>query len=106
MIARRNSSKSPLVIAKAAAGTYTVPSNNTISGTGRKLINSHSGSVQVHLGKNQTDSKVFLDFRLSILVDDFLLMFKNKYSDEILAISIPKEFASKFVVSSTVPKKT
>ena len=33
-------------------------------------------------------------------------MFKNKYSDEILAISIPKEFASKFVVSSTVPKKT
>ena len=69
------------------------------------MINSHSGSVQVHLGKNQTDSKVFLDFRLGILVDDFLLMFKNKYSDEILAISIPKEFASKFVVSSTVPKK-
>ena len=105
MIDRRSKSKSPLVIPKTATRVY-LRNDDIISGTGCKWINSHSGSVQVHLGKNQQDSNEFTDFRLGILIDDYLLMFKSKFSDEILAISIPREFASRYLITKASPKIT
>lgn len=92
MLARRSTKLSANVIATAPQGTYITGSANVISGTGTKWLGIHSGNTQIHLGKNNIDSKEFLDFRLGILLGDYLVFLKDKYSNDVLAISLPYEF--------------
>jgi 5-methylcytosine-specific restriction endonuclease McrA len=103
MLARRSTKLSANVIATAPQGTYITGSANVISGTGTKWLGIHSGNTQIHLGKNNIDSKEFLDFRLGILLGDYLVFLKDKYSNDVLAISLPYEFVKKYTVVKPKP---
>lgn len=103
MLNRRNTKLSASVIASTPAGTYTTGSSSIISGTGTKWLGIHSGSAQIHLGKNNLDSNEFLDFRLGILLGDYLVFLKNKYTDVVLAVSLPYEFVKKYTVVKPKP---
>ena len=103
MLTRRNTKLSANVIATASQGTYISGSANLINGTGTKWLGIHAGSTQIHLGKNNLDSKEFLDFRLGILLGDYLVFLKDKYSNNVLAVSLPYEFVKKYTVVKPKP---
>lgn len=103
MLARRTTKISSSVISTSPVGTYAIGSSNIISGTATKWLGIHNGNIQIHLGKNNLDSNEFLDFRLGILLGDFLVFFKNKYSNDVLAISLPYEFVKKYTVVKPKP---
>ena len=103
MLARRITKINNTVIATEPKGTYTTGSANLIYGKGTKWLGIHSGSTQIHLGKNNLDSNEFLDFRLGVLLEDYLVFLKDKYTDYVLAVSIPYEFENKYKVIKPKP---
>lgn len=103
MLNRRSAKLSSSVIPTTPAGTYTMGSTNTITGTATKWLGSHAGTTQIHLGKNNLDSDEFLDFRLGILLGDYLVFLKDKYADLVLAVSLPYEFVKKYTVVKPKP---
>lgn len=56
-------------------------------------------SVQVHIGIE--DDIIFKDFRHGILENDYLILFKYANRDCLLAIAVPAEYCSKFIISGT-----
>lgn len=103
MLTRRNNNLSSSVIASNPSRTYTAGSHSIIQGTGTKWLGIHSGSTQIHIGKNNQDSAEFLDFRLGILLGDYLVFLKEKYTDTVLAVSLPYEFVKKYSVVKPKP---
>ena len=103
MLTRRNTKLSSSVIASPPNGTYNSNSINLIAGTATKWLGSHSGNTQIHLGKTNLDSDVFLDFRLGILLGDYLVFLKEKYNNNVLAVSLPYEFMKKYTVVKPKP---
>lgn len=98
---RRNKRLSSTVISKSAIKTYTAKSDTILTTTTTKWFNQHNSETQLHIGQDGRDGDEFKDFRLGILIDDYLLMFKYANKDCILAISIPREFYSKYNVTGT-----
>lgn len=92
---RRAKKLSPQIMPATPIGNYSVTSS-LLTGTGRKWIGEQNGATQVHIAKSTYDSAVFKDFRLGILIDDLLLLFKEKHSAKVLAVAIPYEFAQKY----------
>lgn len=95
---RRTKKISPSVVAKAPSKTYNANSNVIISTHTTKWFNQHNSSTQLHLGQLDSDGNEFNDFRLGLLVDDYLIMLKYANQDSILALSIPAEFFKKYNV--------
>lgn len=84
---------------------YSINSTKIITGNGCKWIDSNNNSTQVRLSKktqagHNNDSGSFCDFRLGLKIGDCLIMLKDKYKDEILAVGIPQSFATKFNIVS------
>jgi len=98
---RRNKKISSSIIVTNANNTYSAKSSNLINTTTTKWLNQHNNATQLHIGQNEKDGSEFIDFRLGILIGDYLLMFKYANKDCILALSIPKEFYSKYNVTNT-----
>lgn len=103
MLARRTRNISASVIPSTPQGTYALGSSNIINGTATKWLGAHSGRTQIHLGKSNLDSNEFLDFRLGILLGDYLVFLKDKYSNNVLAVSLPYEFVKKYTVIKPKP---
>lgn len=91
---RRTRKLSASVIEKNSIRSYAAKSNNLLSASTTKQFNTQGKSVQVHIGIHDDD--IFKDFRLGILLGDYLVMLKYANKDCILAISIPSEFCSKY----------
>lgn len=100
MLDRRSKRTSAIIEATTPAGTYSSGTSTILSGTGRKWIGEQNHETQVHLGRITGDSTLFKDFRLGILIDDYLLFFKEKHTDKVLAVSIPQEYAKRFRISN------
>lgn len=100
MLDRRSKKISSIVVAATAIGTYSAGTSTILSDTGRKWIGEQNGETQVHLGRINGDSNTFKDFRLGILIDDYLLFFKEKHTDKVLAVSVPQEYARRFKISN------
>lgn len=102
LLARRASAQStnPLLGKCDPVGTYKAASVAIIKGSATKWIDTNNGFTQIRLGKKTKDSSTFNDFRLGIQLNDYLIMLKHKYSDNILAICIPSEFCSKYNIIS------
>lgn len=92
---RRSRKISSQIIQSAPIGNYSITSS-VLTGTGRKWIGEQNGATQVHISKSTYDSATFKDFRLGILINDLLLMFKEKHSTSVLAVAIPYEFALRY----------
>lgn len=100
MLARRTRKASTLIkLTISPKKTYTSSSSNILNDTGRKWIDDQNGITHVHLSKTAFDGDVFYDFRLGLLIDDYLIFLKEKYTDKVLAISIPCEFANRYVIT-------
>ena len=97
MLQRRSKKLSTSVVAKDPIGVYSAKTNTLLPTSTTKLFNTQGKSVQVHIGIQDDD--VFKDFRLGILLGDFLLMFKYANKDCILALSIPNEFCSRYNIT-------
>lgn len=102
LLARRASAQStnPLLGKCDPVGTYKAASVAIIKGSATKWIDTNNGFTQIRLGKKTKDSSTFNDFRLGIQLNNYLIMLKHKYSDNILAICIPSEFCSKYNIIS------
>lgn len=97
MLSRRANKNSSLIDQGVhPQGTYNAGTTTILAGTGRKWIGEQNHVTQVHLGKNTMDSPIFIDFRLCILRYDYLLFFKEKRSNNVLALAIPSEFVNKY----------
>ncbi len=99
MLNRRANKISTQIIPVSPQGSYSITAS-LFTGTGRKWIGAQNGATQVHIGKSTYDSAVFKDFRLGILINDLLLLFKEKHSTNVLAMSIPYEFAQKYTLKN------
>ena len=97
MLQRRNKKLSSSVVSQTPIGTYAAHTCNLLSASTTKLFNTQGKSVQVHIGIH--DDNVFKDFRLGILLDDYLVMFKYANKDNILVLSIPSEFCYKYNIT-------
>lgn len=95
---RRQKKISQSIVSKAPSQTYAASSNTLLTTHTYKWFNQHNSSTQLHLGQLDSDGNVFNDFRLGLLVDDYLLMFKYANQDCVLAISIPNEFYKRYIV--------
>lgn len=104
LLTRRNSKSSKQITPSVPFGNYTA-SSNILSGTGRKWIGEQSRATQVHIGKSTLDSDIFKDFRLGILIDDYLLFFKEKHTDRVLALAIPYEFIKRYNIKNIKSRK-
>lgn len=97
MLVRRTKNLSSTVVAYPPKKTYVAGTNNLLITNTTKLYNTQGSSIQIHMGIQDDD--IFKDFRLGLLLDDYLIMLKYVSSDDILAISIPKEFCSKYNIT-------
>lgn len=97
MLQRRSGKLSVSVVAKNPIDTYSGNTSTLLQAYTTKLFNTQGKSVQVHIGIQDDDT--FKDFRLGILLHDYLLMFKYANKDCILALSIPSEFCSKYNIT-------
>ena len=97
MLQRRNKKLSASVVVKSPVGTYVPKTNTLLPASTTKLFNTQGKGVQVHIGIEDDDT--FKDFRLGILLGDFLLMFKYANKDCILALSIPSEFCTRYNIT-------
>lgn len=105
MLTRRAATASPFLKTTATArGIYAV-NDNILSGSADKWISSNNGSTQVRLSQSAKDSTSFSDFRLGIQIGDVLVMLKDKYAGDILAVSIPSSFANRYSISTVSASK-
>ena len=95
----RRSRKFPLPTeAYTTPKTYAGNSSQLMStSTCKKLF--YQSNVQVHIGIE--DDQIFKDFRHGILENDYLMLFKYANRDCLLAIAVPAEYCSKFIISGT-----
>ena len=93
MLSRRSAAvpTDPQLSSENPKGSYSI-NDNIIHCTATKWIDSNSGSTQLRLNKINYDSDLFWDFRLGIQINDYWFLFKDRYSEEILAVSVPQEF--------------
>ena len=101
---RRNASSSPLIQKKNSYKIYKNKSNDILNSNVTTWLSKHNKYIQIQIGKKESDGDYFNDFRLGILLDDYLLLLKYRHSDCFLAISIPKEYAHKFLVKNKIKK--
>lgn len=103
MLTRRSISTSTLVKNPVSSkGTYAI-CDTIIQAAADKWIDSNNGSTQVRLSQSGKDSNEFIDFRLGIQIGDYLIMLQDKFTENILAISIPAEFAQKYDLQVAKP---
>lgn len=96
LLQRRNKKLSPLVVPAQPSTTYSLTSSSLLTASTYKKFFDQSGA-QVHIGIE--DDNTFLDFRLGILLKDYLILLKYAKKDSILAIAIPAEFCSKYTIT-------
>lgn len=75
--------------------------NNILSGNIFPWLQMQNNHVQVHIGKIKSDFSCFNDARISLRIQDVLIMFRNKYDDSLFIVIIPSEFADKYTISNT-----
>jgi hypothetical protein len=97
LLNRRSKKLSTSVVSKSASQNYAHGTSKLLDASTTKLFNTQGSSIQVHIGIQ--DDNVFKDFRLGILLDDYLIMLKYANKDCMLAISIPSEFCAKYNIS-------
>ncbi len=96
LLKRRNNLNLSYIQQKDALGEYKSSSNVLLNTHLHKWITTHSGDAQVHIGKQEKDGDAFKDFRLGLTIGDYLLMFKYRNSNTVLAVGIPHEYANSF----------
>jgi len=100
MLKRRSNSKSSYLSSVMPKSSYRL-SDELLEGSTCTWISSNKGETQVRLSKVAIDSDTFNDFRLGIQINDYLIFLKAKFDDYILAISIPYEFAQKYIITKS-----
>ena len=96
LLKRRNNLNASYIQQKDALGNYKSSSDDLLNTHLHKWITTHNGDAQVHVGKQEKDGNTFKDFRLGLTMEDYLLMFKYRNSNKVLAVGIPHEYANKF----------
>lgn len=96
---RRVKKLSSAVVARSLIHTYNLNTPSILTTYTTKQFNTQGSGVQVHIGIQDDD--IFKDFRLGILLNDYLILLKYANSDSILAIAVPSEFASRYTLTGT-----
>ena len=78
---RRKKKKSSSLITKVPEKKYHKGSDAILSTTTTKWFNTHNGAIQLHIGQQEHDGAEFKDFRLGILISDYLIMLKYSNKD-------------------------
>lgn len=96
LLQRRNKKLSSMVVDAQPSTTYNLKSSLLLTASTYKKFFNQSG-FQVHIGIE--DDNTFSDFRLGILLKDYLILLKYAKKDSVLAIAIPAEFCSKYTIT-------